>query len=183
MQRLAPKGDFLAALIRAQGRPLDAARNLGLDEDISHTWRMEDPLYAKAEDAIITWIASNRPPTGRRKTPDEELDKAAALIECGTTIEAASSAIGITSAGLWKASKRHERLRGALVARSPRGPFPKRPRPRRGAPSKLTQGKERELRNLWASNTPVRIIAARLEVSDTTVQAWRKKLDLPNRGT
>lgn len=182
LQHLARQGDFLAALTYTVGNFADAAQRVSLDPTTVRQWRQGDPLYAAAEDAVTRWIAITAVEArgdGRKrrgKIDDASLERAADLLEAGSTIGEAAREIGVTGQGLRVASARHARLAAALPPRVPRA-VP-------GRTSGLTADVEKQLRALWADpGTSVASIALRFHVDPRTVGSWRKSLGLPPRKT
>lgn len=180
LQLLARQGDFLAALTCTVGNFADAAQRIGLAPATVRQWRQGDPLYAAAEDAVTRWIAITAVEArddGRKrrgKIEDASLERAAELLEAGSTIAEAAREIGVTGQGLRVASARHARLAAALP--------PLVPRALPGRASGLTADVEKELRALWADpGTSVTSIALRFHVAPKTVGTWRKSLGLPAR--
>ncbi|WP_458089466.1 hypothetical protein [Streptomyces malaysiensis] len=176
VQRAARKGDLLSALTRTGGVMRDALLLAGVDADTAKAWRAEDPDYASAEDAVARWMASARGPKRKRRPPltDEELNKAAGLLEQGESLEAAGRAVGVSGTGLRKASARHPRLAAAML--------PPNAGKHRGRVSGLTPNVASEVRRMWAdpsmNNTA---IARHLGITAGTLRKWAESLELPDR--
>lgn len=169
-QRAARQGDFLAALTRTSGNAADACRLLGVDRAVTRAWR-DDPAYTAAEEAVLAWLRGRgiRP---RVRVTDAMLDKAAALLEQGSTVTAAARAIGVRPPTLNRAAGRHPRLAAALAGGLPR---------RRGKLSGLTPQVEAEFRAMWADRgLSAAGIARRLNVGSTTMTNWSRELGLPS---
>lgn len=172
VQRAARKGDLLAALTRTGGIMKDALLLVGIDPEEVEGWRKEDPDYASAEDAVVRWLASVRT-TSRQRSPltDEELERAAALLEQGATLQAASKAVNVSSAGLRYASARHARLAAAMP--------PVRHTKSRGRASKMTPRVEGEVRRMWSDpGMSQAVIARQLGITDQTLRKWAARLGL-----
>ncbi|MFF1284327.1 hypothetical protein ACFVY4_26745 [Streptomyces sp. NPDC058299] len=172
VQRAARKGDLLAALTRTGGIMQDALLLVGIDKGEVEAWRKEDPQYASAEDAVMRWLASVRPANRQRsRLTDEELDRAAALLEEGAAVEAAARAVNVTGTGLRYASARHARLAAALP--------PLRESKSRGRASKMTPRVEGEVRRMWADpDLSKAAIARQLDVRPETLSRWAARLGL-----
>jgi transposase len=166
-QVVARLGDYLAALTRTGGNRTAAARQVGIPSS-SIVSASENPHFAAAEKGVLDWIteAGARP---RSRVTDAMLDKAATLMEQGSTIYAAAKAVGTTTSTLRHCTSRNERLAVAFEAR----------RGKRGNPSGLTPETAERLRKLWEDETlTVAQIAQELGVSIGTVYGWAKKLEL-----
>lgn len=176
VQRAARKGDLLSALTRTGGVMRDALLLVGIDADTAKAWRDEDPDYASAEDAVVRWLASARAPKRKRRPPltNEELDKAADLLEQGESVEASGRAVGVSGTGLRKAAARHPRLAAAMP--------PPNTGQRRGGVSGLTPKVEAEIRQMWADpGMSTSGMARRIGTTRPTLRKWAESLGLPDR--
>lgn len=170
-QHAARRGDFLAALVRAGGNQKAAARLLDLPADTAQYWS-EEPEFGAVVAAVQTWLSSAGT-RSRHRVTDAMLDKAASLLEGGSTIGTAAAAIGVSAQSLHFRRAGHARLDAALTNRAPS---------RRGARSGLTPQKQARLVELWADPAVlIDSIAAELGVAATTVHEWRQRAGLPPR--
>ncbi|MFJ4682027.1 hypothetical protein [Streptomyces sp. NPDC088789] len=170
-QQAARRGDFLAALTRSQGRPLDAARMAGIPPEEVTEWRT-DPMYARLEDTMLQWLRQASRQSYARMS-DEDLDRAAELLERGATIRAAAAEIGCSGQALRNAGERHERLRAAL-------PVKKSKLAGGGSRGHLTPQKEARLRQMCGDpRYTLKGMALQLEITDKTLRNWIDRLDLP----
>lgn len=175
VQRVARLGDYLAALTRTGGDVALARQASGIGGSASlDKYRVSNPLFAAAEQAILEWIDQDykRP---HPQVPDELLDRAALLLEADPkpTLTSVARAIGVSPQSLRPASRRHERLRAALP--------PLRSKPS-GREPVFTPEKDEQLRVLWPDkNVSVEEISKRLGLSRTTVAARASRLLLPPR--
>lgn len=124
VQVIARRGDWLAALTRLGGNQKEAALAIGINPNLPNDWRQNDPEFDAAVVAVLAWIkaANARVVTLRRFNGRlrgvtlDQLDAAAAQLEQGATISAASRLAGMSRPTLISRASDSPRLSAALEA-------------------------------------------------------------------
>ncbi|MFE9137970.1 hypothetical protein [Streptomyces sp. NPDC007355] len=169
-QRLARKGDYLAALART-GSIAAASREIGAVGHPPH-WR-SDPDFRAAEEAVLRMAGTHgverpcRPPATAK-----QLDMVAQELEAGESMHQACVTAGVQPKGLRRRADLPQRLRDAL------------PPPRRQPVISGRRKAElmRRLPELWGDpSLSVSRIAELLEISSPTVVKYAGKLGLPRQ--
>ncbi|MFD7867820.1 hypothetical protein [Streptomyces sp. NPDC059783] len=125
IQVIAPRGDWLAALVRLGGDQKAAALAVGINPNQPNNWRQRDPKFNAAVVALLTWIqeAGVRPVRARRLDGRKwgvtvtELDEAAGHLERGASIVTAARLVGVSRQTLPDRAADSPRLAAALEAR------------------------------------------------------------------
>lgn len=170
------KGDYLAALCHHAGDTTGAMTSIGKPKHTTRSWRRDDPAFAAAERAVMTWIESTGIRVRKGGTPaaDAQIDRAIELLEQGEAISSAAKAAGVSSATLHNRARSEPRLAAAMAGR--RG----MQGGQRG--SRMSPETAQEIRRLWAIvDLKVDEIATLLSISVPTLYAYRRELGLPMR--
>lgn len=125
IQAIAPRGDWLAALVRLGGDQKAAALAVGINPKQPGNWRQADPDFNAAVVALLAWIdrAGARPIRSRRVDGRKwgvtvaELDEAAAHLERGASMATAARLTGLSRQTLADRAEDSSRLAAALETR------------------------------------------------------------------
>lgn len=125
IQVIAPRGDWLAALVRLGGDQKAAALAVGINPNQPNNWRQADPDFNAAVVALLAWIekAGARPIRSRRVDGRKwgvtvaELDEAAAHLERGASMATAARLTGLSRQTLADRAEDSPRLAAALEVR------------------------------------------------------------------
>ncbi|WP_371793059.1 hypothetical protein OG285_32535 [Streptomyces sp. NBC_01471] len=132
VQVIARSWDWLAALTRLGGDQKAAAQAIGIHPSMPHSWRHADPEFDAVVVAVLAWISTanarlvkrHRVNGPSRPVTLDQLDAAAAHLEQGASVAAASRLAQVSRQTLFNRAADSPRLSAALKARG-RGSFPK----------------------------------------------------------